>query len=374
MRIGILTLPLHTNYGGILQAYALQTVLERMGHQVDVFNKVLKKEKLPWWKKPFSYTKRFIKKFLLKDKNTFVFLEEEWYNSLSEQRKLTNIFINKNIHQRLINSFGEIHNGDYDAIIVGSDQVWRNSMFHTWGHVKDEDAYLGFTKGWNIIRISYAASFGTNSIEVAPENLQSCSQAIARFKAVSIREESGISICKDFLNSNAVWMPDPTLLLTENDYKRLFNQSITSYHNLLSYVLDVTEDKQSLVNKLSKERNLEVRNMNKVGTWHIGMKAEPQRPVDEWLKAFFEADYVVTDSFHACVFSILFHKQFTVIANKERGLDRFTTLLDIFGLKDRLIYSSDEYKKLPDIDYAKIDIKVNEVRNRGYNFLDLNLN
>ena len=65
MRIGILTLPLHTNYGGILQAYALQTVLERMGHDVKVLDKPFKLQLLPWWKRPYSYTKRAIKKYIL---------------------------------------------------------------------------------------------------------------------------------------------------------------------------------------------------------------------------------------------------------------------------------------------------------------------
>lgn len=73
MRIGILTLPLHTNYGGILQAYALQTVLERMGHQVVVFDRPLEKSKIPTWKKPFTYTKRIIKRYVLGRKDVQLF-------------------------------------------------------------------------------------------------------------------------------------------------------------------------------------------------------------------------------------------------------------------------------------------------------------
>ena len=98
-------------------------------------------------------------------------------------------------------------------------------------------------------------------------------------------------------------------------------------------------------------------------------KFQPQPPLEDWLKAFDEAEYVINDSFHACVFSILFHKQFTVIGNKTRGMSRFQSLLKMFGLEDRLITDPKEYRELSDIDYNRVDQILSEKREESLSFL-----
>ena len=122
MRIGILTLPLHTNYGGILQAYALQTVLEKMGHEVVVFDTPNKTLLPPLWKMPLSFGKRTLKKILGRTDRIFV----EHYQNKIRPVIAKNIlpFIDGKIHRKVIKNFHQLSQADYDAIIVGSDQVW----------------------------------------------------------------------------------------------------------------------------------------------------------------------------------------------------------------------------------------------------------
>lgn len=375
MRIGILTLPPHINYGGILQAYALQTVLERMGHKVEVFNNEITLSRIPLWKRPLSYTKRFIQRYVVGDKKVHILEEERYYKYSLIANQNTKKFVDKYLHQRIIHSFKEIAPNDYDAIIVGSDQIWRRAYFFAWQNAKDSDAYLGFTDGWDIIRIAYAASFGTDKIEVPNKNIPSCKKAIKKFRSISVREKSGVDVCRRVFDVTAVWMPDPTLLLSQEDYKKLFYYKVNEPNNklLVSYILDSNEEKKELRDRIAKEKGLNLYIPNKSDESKYSNEFKAQESVEKWLSAFANASYVILDSFHGCVFSILFHKQFTVVANKERGIDRFTSLLEMFGLGDRLIDSPSEYHELPDIDYAKVDRLIKYRRDEAIRFLTENL-
>lgn len=372
MRIGILTLPLHTNYGGILQAYALQTVLERMGHNVVVFDRPLEKSKIPTWKKPFTYTKRIIKRYILGRKDAQLFPEEKAYKKQLTERKYTQPFINSRIHRYVIHSLSDIKKEDFDAIVVGSDQVWRMMYFEGfYNDLNDADAFLEFAGGWNIKRVSYAASFGTDTTDVRPECLDACKAALSKFDGVSVREKSGVDICKNTFCVDASWVLDPTMLLNTEDYKNLFvgQSQPDSQHILASYVLDETPAIEQLRERIAKDKGLVVRRTNIADTGNAERGAVPQPPLEDWLSALYNADYIINDSFHACVFSILFHKQFTVIANEKRGLSRFKSLLSIFGLEERIISSPEKYRPLPDIDYTKVEVLLSKKKEESFGFL-----
>lgn len=290
--------------------------------------------------------------------------------SSSETQK----FADKYIHQRIIDSFKDINPNDYDAIVVGSDQVWRKVYFRAWNKSKYEDAFLGFTEGWNIIRISYAASFGTRMIEDTNVHIRKYARALSRFKSISVREKSGINICNQ-LGVKAKWLPDPTLLLSHEDYEPFVEKPFLKSQKgiLVSYILDTNPEKEALRERIAKEKNLDIYIPNKGDGSRFTNNFQPQEPVENWLSAFANATYVIIDSFHGCVFSILFHKQFTVIANKNRGLERFTSLLEMFCLEDRMINSPSDYHELPNIDYDKVDRILDERRNEAFQFLKSNL-
>jgi len=372
MRIGILTLPPHANYGGILQAYAMQTVLERMGHDVVVFNKPIKKQVMPFPMSFLHYIVRFIKKYVFKKPNIYVFKEQKIYKYQKANTLYTNAFVDKHLHNKIVDTLGDIKN-EYDAIIVGSDQVWRKIYFNgSWEKSNPDDAYLAFTNDWNIKRIAYAASFGVDYLELDDTDILKCKDAIQKFKAVSVREKTGVDICKNHFNLDAKWVVDPTLLLDVSDYLTLAkdNNSLFTGKYILKYALDESEGIYGLARKLEEQKGFP---MKELKTHEKDSLSEisncTRRPVEEWLYAFAHAGYILTDSFHGTVFSILFHKQFTVIANKERGITRFTSLLSMFGLEDRLIFSPNEYKQLLDIDYDKVDIRLEQRRSEALDFI-----
>ena len=338
MRIGILTLPLHTNYGGILQAYALQTVLERMGHEVKVINRNTD-YKLPLWKTPFVYSKRIIKNIL--GYKTPLFYEQKLIKEQPIIRQNTDRFIRQYIHTLNVDNYTDLREEDFDAIVVGSDQVWRPKYF---GRI--EDAYLNFAKTWNIKRIAYAASFGTDEWEYSVGKTKKCSRLVKQFDTVSVREMSGIDLCKDYFGITVEHVLDPTMLLSKDDFIQLFNISKTSQSdgNLLSYILDETSEKQLLIGEIAEKKGLIPFRVNsKVEDMSALLEERIQPPVEQWIRGFYDAEFIVTDSFHACVFSIIFNKPFLVIENEKRGLSRILSLLTMLKLEDRKIKISDDY-------------------------------
>ena len=192
MKVAILTLPLHTNYGGILQAYALQTVLEQLGHEVVVLEQEKQPEKMTLKRLLKLYIKRIIKNLI--GRKCFIFYErrKEWEYPIISQH--TQKFISEYIHRKIIN-FKNLRENDFDAIVVGSDQIWRPCMFPN-----IENAYLKFTIDWDIKRISYAASLGVDNWEYSPEQTKECRRLIQKFNAIPVREKSSIDLLKKYFN------------------------------------------------------------------------------------------------------------------------------------------------------------------------------
>lgn len=332
MRIAILTIPLNANYGGILQAYALQTTLENLGgHDVVVLDNPYLLKMPPKFLRPFVYAMRLVgRKLGMYHGNIKKEVAKNTYCANTYH------FVNANIHEYYINGLKDIPKDRFDAIVVGSDQIWRSYFFHLYfGEMPD--AFLRFTNGWNIKRIAYAPSFGVETWEYTAEETEECKKYIQKMDAVSCREAEGVEMCKKHLNCDTVkHVLDPTMLLTKDDYQKFVTINKEKTGKLLVYVMDPTEDKQRLIDTIASKYCLVPNSIYK-----SGVKSPPS--VEFWLQQFEDAEFVVTDSFHACVFSIIFGKEFIVYGNKNRGLSRFTSLLRMFGLEDRMILSFDEY-------------------------------
>lgn len=368
MRIGILTLPLHANYGGILQAYALQTILERMGHKVQVIHIPFVRPKATLEVK----IKRLIKKILGKYNGYLDFEEKsnEWLPVITQN--ITN-FIKKNIHwSKLYNDYSEISEHDFDCICVGSDQIWRPKMLLC----DVSDVFLSFAKDWNIKRISYSASFGTDVWEYSEKETEICKGLANKFKAISVREYGGIELCKQYLNVEAVHTLDPTMLLNCSDYSTLIKDipNQNKGKTLFSYILDVTKQKKDLVEGFAMANDMIVSKIDvEMGNVKCDLSDRVLPSVEFWLKSFRDADFVVTDSFHACVFSIIFRKPFAVIVNNARGAARFISLLTMLGIEDRIINSLDELNHLKPIDYNAVYEEWIKRKHYSYNYLKENL-
>lgn len=365
MRIGILTLPLHTNYGGILQAYALQTVLERMGHDVKVINRNIN-YKLSLWKTPFVYSKRIIKNIL--GYKTPIFYEQKLIKEQPIIRQHTDRFIQQYISTLNIDNYTDLREKDFDAIVVGSDQVWRPKYFG-----KIEDAYLQFAKDWNIKRIAYAASFGTDEWEYTDRQTAICKTLIKKFDAVSVREDSGKELCYKKYGIIASQVLDPTMLLTKDDYCKLIKNSNTkeSDGSLFYYFLDETSEKISFVERLAQEKHLKPFTVNsKIEDWNLSIEKRLRPSPETWLRSFVDAEFIVTDSFHACVFSIIFNKQFRVISNENRGISRITSLLSMFKLKNRFLVQRNILNDYDDINFKFVNFILEDKRKVAYNYIE----
>lgn len=374
MRIGILTLPLHTNYGGILQAYALQTVLERMGHQVEVLQKKTSRHKTVLM--PLVYCKRLARK-ILRDRTSEIFIEKRKKREQPIIRQHTDKFIKEYINLREINSLHQIKCSDYDVIIVGSDQIWRKPYFCRMWNSSMKDAFLDFTKDWDIKRISYAASFGIDNIdlEYSSDDIYKCQKALNLFDAISVREDSGVEICEKRLSSKAIHVLDPTMLLDKEDYMDIIKKSEVpkSSGDMMCYILDPTPFKQSIINNISKQKNLASFNVfAEVNNRNLPVQERIQPPLECWLRGFMDAKFIVTDSFHACVFSIIFGKPFIAIGNANRGMERFTSLLRTFNLENHLLTENEKSDNIDfDIDKGSCDLTF--LRDYSIQFLKTNI-
>ena len=365
MEIAILTLPLRTNYGGILQAFALQTVIERMGYPVEhLQKKVIEYQPLhPKWQMPLVWINRLIRKYIGGDRNLPVF-----GNPYKWMRKNTDSFINEYIHCRYLDldEWTEALSEDYDTFIVGSDQVWRPRFSEG-----IEKYFLDFLKNVEVKRIAYSASFGVDTNEYTEEQIKLVQPLVQKFEAVSVREESGIDLCEEVFGVSATHVLDPTMLLSMNDYLSLIKEEKKSAGNLMVYVLDESPGIDSFVSYFASSRKLipfraNSRDLNE-SEKYISDKQQP--PVEDWLRAFRDAGFVITDSFHACVFSILFKKPFLCIGNDFRGMARFHSLLGQFGLMDRLVSITD--LRIPDkeIDWNRVYEILEDKRAESMDFL-----
>lgn len=373
MRIAILSLILNTNYGGILQAYALQTVLERMGHRVKVLDHDFV-PRLPLRARLRHFSHYIFKKYILRKdtKNT-----GEWEvkrQRYLERSKHTRSFIFHYIHLRRCNSLTRISRFEFDAFVVGSDQVWRPKYFCCWGNIRD--AYLHFARKWNVKRISYAASFGTEQWEYSETETNEAQQLLSLFDAVSVREFEGVYLCQKHLGTEACHVLDPTLLLQASDYESLISNSenilpTMAANSLFCYFLDATEEKKDFAEKMAFERHLALFCLNETESISSDLV---RQPVEAWLRAFRDSQFVVTDSYHACLFSILFKKPFLCLTNKQRGLSRFNTIASMPGMQFHFISdinsydSTCEYTPSPQV-YKELEQR----RSYSFEFLKTNL-
>lgn len=369
MKIAVVTLPFRTNYGQILQGYALQTTLERLGHKVVLLDDPYYSTSY-YFIYPLMCLKRFIRKFFNGESHIDIFTPPHERIKMHTQQ-----FINKHIHIKKVHKWNSALAQQYDAFIVGSDQVWRPQYFKSRFRTGIELAYLSFADDISIKRIAYAASFGTDECEYTTDQLQNCSRLAKLFNAISVREDSGVHICKEFLNVNAQHVIDPTLLLNTNDYTSLIPQgSSKSDGSLLVYVLDDNESISKGITQLSIKKGLKpfsVKGKHESSGTPLSECIHP--PVEHWLRGFQDAEFVITDSFHACVFSILFHKPFICIGNKDRGMSRFTSLLRMFHLEDRLVSSLEDFTDTP-INWEEVDAILVTKRAEAMEFLTTALN
>lgn len=348
--IAILTLGLKHNYGGILQAAALYNFLEKEGYNPILLRKYpIQKGWKPIVIKalerlPFQNLKGFRNSYT-KYKNNITFFNKYMPNQTQVMTYRFEIedFLNKN----------EIH-----AIVVGSDQVWR----YTYINDTEYDTYfLNFNLAKKIKKISYAASFGIDTWEAPSEN-SSVKKYLSDFDAVSVRETSGHEICKKEFDKDAEIVLDPTLLIDTSFYLNMIKDTKRKKYDCITYILDASTKKNELIAKINlKYQHESVFNL---------LTKNSMLSLQDWVASFKATNFVITDSFHGMVFSIIFNKQFIVLLNNNRGKDRFFSLCRLLGLEDRLFDpTQDLVLNLETINYAEVNERFVKLRKNSKKFL-----
>ena len=347
MKIGILTQPLHNNYGGLLQAYALQTKLIRLGHDALILDR--HHSQPARFQRYKSIVKRLVLKYVMGRPDVEVFP----FRPTLEQLDIIARETQKFVHQHIIKTAKlysteelkrEAIKHHFDAYIVGSDQVWRQAYSPC-----ITNYFLDFLEDVpSIKRIAYAASFGVGRWHFKPKTTRECKRLAQQFDAISVREASGIDLCKQYLGVDAIHGLDPTMLLVPDDYRALVlaEGEPESTGNLMTYILDPTAEKTTMARQVASALGLQPftvmppKKLNRKTQACIEECVFP--PVTRWLRGYMDAQFVIADSFHGCVFAILFNIPFIAIGNQKRGVTRFVSLLRQFNLTNRLIDPSTE--------------------------------
>lgn len=357
MKIGIFTQPLRNNYGGILQNYALQQVLIKLGHSPLTID--------------FRPNASFVRYILSQCKTLLFFFipskRRPFHKFMKQQSRFPQMadFVSRNILTTIrLDWIGNniVKRYGFEAVISGSDQVWRPIY-----NFKLQYSFLSFVKDNHINKIAYAASFGVDCWEYSDSQTKMCSKLAKSFDAISVRECSGIDLCKKYLKVDAIEVLDPTLLLERDQYMTLCESILKPNKKFLAaYMLDMTDSKRLFIEKMANDKNLEL-NLFSAG-------ANLTMTVEQWLSNFRDSDYVITDSFHGTVFSIIFKKPFISIINRKRGSDRFVSLLSKFNLIKR-VFDIEEDNVFEDyvIDWTYIDEIMSQERKKSLRFLSENL-
>lgn len=326
-RIHILTHPLGANYGGIMQAYALQQVLRQMNYEpVTLDIPFDRRSPLRRWAeaqvrtiKRFAYDRsRKSERVVLQYTARFVEQRITRSSPLRSDEQLREYYRQHPAH----------------AYIVGSDQVWRQLFVPML-----DDYFLRFIPETDTVRrIAYAASFGVDPIDIDPERTALYSELLSRFVGISVRELSAVSVLERRFDVPAQWVLDPTMLITKEEYVAQLGLREKPSADVFAYMLTDTPYKEQLAQQVAQEHHTGCQLFAPWRHWtERGGRLEDciLPPVEEWLEGILNARCVVTDSFHGVAFSLIFGKPFVAIVNDRGGCSRFDTLIKLFDLESQ---------------------------------------
>lgn len=326
MKIAILTFHNANNYGALLQAYALQTFLDQNFGQaflLDYHNdRIDKSYRFPCFSDYFKKTKASISRLI------HTFLLRKRYAKMECFRQ--NFFKLSRRYDR--NSIKDASN-ETDTFVVGSDQVWNPLI------IGDDWTYFFDFADDTKIKCSYSASIGLNQI---PSDYQDLfKRSLKRFKALSVRESSAVSALNDLGFESVCKLPDPVTLISKNDWEKFIEDYPRKIQNGYIFLYKITRSDKliSFAKMLSRKTGLPIIYLpNDLKDGFVGslkINVGPQ----EWLSYIKHADYVVTNSFHGTLFSIIFGtKFFAEISSKVNPtMSRLSNLLEDYGLVERRI-------------------------------------
>lgn len=370
LKVGIVTYWItQSNYGSVLQNYALQTFLRKLDFEPFLIRNDIAVS-FSRWK---SYKEIFISKCFLALVSYFI--KRFFYNFISlvsfqkkkDSRRKFEDFIDKNLNPtKVFKSLDELKLECPNAklYIAGSDQIW-NTYGKSYDLISPSiKSYLLSFAPKEAKKIACAASFGSSSFDSEFENL--FKSELSKFDFISCREKSGAEICKKLGFENAKQQPDPTMLLSCDEYKKIADYELVPKNPyILLYLLgNDTDFSICRLKQFAKSKNLEVVYVPANEFYKINFHKKIYPTVNEWLGLYEKASFVVTNSFHGTVFSLIFNKPFLTV--KQTGdfssqNARIDSLLEYFSLQNRF-FDGDLEKLSEPIDFKPINQKMKEIR------------
>lgn len=365
MKVGIVTFQRVNNYGAVLQSFALQKVIRELGVECETIDYVRNNfgDVLKWQKNK-------IKSYLSgkPDKQLYTNLEfikmtvlEVLFNQLSASKFdkfRNNIQYSAKVNKQTISKLEE----DYDLFITGSDQVWNP------GRVNLDATYLlDFVKD-DRKKGSYAASFGIK--EIPEKYLEKYKQCLRDYRYYSCREADGVRLLKELVDQEGKVVLDPTMLLSGCEWKKYIKKCDVGEPYILVYQLGTSDTLMRYAKIIAEKKKLKIivlpyPRIGKNVKWLSGVG--PQ----EWLGVIEGAEYVVTNSFHGAVFSLLFERKVYIEVTKQRVRaamgSRIENLIKLFSLEERII-EDDSFNDL-NINYTEINKKLEKYKSESIEYL-----
>ena len=358
MKICIITCHDVYNVGASLQAYALTRYLIGQGHEVRIID--YKPEYLsrhyrldvvnnPKYDRPVLKQLYLAAKLCSRIKRLHSRKKQEFDEFKRDYLILT---------PKRYGSFAELCKDPPEAeiYIAGSDQIW-NPLFN---NGKDPAFFLQFVRSGK--RISYAASFAVSELDKAIADADR--EYLKQFDAISVREASGISLVEK-MGLKAVWVCDPVFLLGKDYWKKLLSHDHLDPY-IFVYDFDGSVHIKNAVLYLKKEKNLRIRSFF---SSDYADESEETGPIG-FLNNLVNADIVISNSFHATAFSLIFHKEFYVFGRKEAINERLKDILFAVGMLDRYITDMNEIESIKKADWSRADARLKVLIDTSKAFLD----
>ncbi len=371
MRVGIITMHRVLNCGSALQAYALQHIIEKLGHHVELIDYVY----------PNTYHKKTAR-MRCKQQNKLFFLLETIYGffyALIVKRMFTP-FYNRffNLSRTTYKTKKQIHSNPpkYDFYISGSDQIWNPIYIG-----RDTTFMLTFTNDKS--KISYSSSIANSNI---PQDcIQLYSDALKEFKAISVREEQSCNLVRSLTGKDVKFVLDPTLLLDGDQWEDVLNFADITIDEryilvyVLGYSFDVNDYAAEVINYLQKKTGLKVvvlaytrKKRNKLNNFISINRIIPAN----FLSLIKNATLVVTDSFHASAMSVNFSRPlYSLIKERSSSDNRVYSFLRSVGADSRAVELSTPLDDLPslEMDYTEVNLNLILKRKESLDFLKCSL-
>lgn len=347
MKIGILTFHRAVNYGAVLQAYALQKVIELMGHEAEIIDyrcSFIESEVSPLagFRNKVGFVSA-LKQMIFRCRKNIAFS-----GFMGKYMNLSKKYSSKE-------SMSELEK-KYDSFITGSDQVWNYGCSGS-----DSTYFLDFVKEARK-KNSYAASFGFDKLPKGDPF--DYNVLLNDFHKISVREYSAAKIVEEKIGVLPEVTLDPTLLLAGDEWKKLVQKRPCKEKYIFVYYIREPKDLLDYAYKLAEEKGCKVINSKK--SMEFLSKCSPQ----DFLTWFYYADYVVTNSFHGTVFSILFEKQFAIELDNGKSVNnRSKELLHLLDISGREVDMEHRDRIEDKIEYSEAKRRLQENRNKSLEFV-----